>query len=263
MREKKISISAVAMVCHRKKLLACYCLLLLMVPTQASYYTLFVEFIGTMLSLVTVYILFMYYSSGTALHQTSLNSTMKLLMVFEGLYLTFHFFIWTLLFHGFTEFTKNMFYSYPNIVCSIISLRYAKLLLFYNFTALLILKGWLTTFPYHFFNRNQEKVFVIVFVLILSCLGLEICVAMICYGTFCPKDKLTLVIQLHGYELNEDEIPVRHTTILVYILIVAGPLVEVGSRMYSAYQKRRQKKGKKQTLWLVHKQNSRLVEQGN
>ena len=56
MREKKISISAVAMVCHRKKLLACYCLLLLMVPTQASYYTLFVEFIGTMLSLVTVYI---------------------------------------------------------------------------------------------------------------------------------------------------------------------------------------------------------------
>ena len=254
--------SAVAMVCLRKKLLTCYCLFFLMVPTQASYYTLFVEFIGTIVSLVTVYILFMYYSSGTASHQTSLNSTMKLLMVMEGLFTTYYF-IWSLLFHGFSEFTKSMFHTYPNIVCSILSSRYVELLLSFNLTAVLILKGWFTTFPYNFFNRNQEKIFITVFILILSCLGFEICVSFLYYGTFCPQNKMKFLIQIHGYELNEKEIPVRHTTLLG--LIVAGPLVEVGSRIYSAYQKR----VKNQTQCWRHKskkvgcrQNSSSVEQG-
>ena len=107
----------------RKKLLMCYSLFLLIAPIGPSFYTLFVEFVGLVIGLAALYLLYTYYKSGPPSRHTSLNSSMRMLMVTDSL-LLLYFFFWSIMLNAFPERTKHMYQAFPQtLVCSALSSR--------------------------------------------------------------------------------------------------------------------------------------------
>ena len=225
----------------RKKLLLAYTLFIVITPLKPSLYSLFVELVGWIIGGASCYLLYSYYKSGPPSRQTSLNTTMRLLMVVNFM-LQMCSFIRGLLFHGFPETTRYMFHTYPTIICSILSPRYTEILNLITFAAVLILKCWLTIFPYNFINSNHENIFKLVFVSVVGGTCFEVCVSILFYGTLCPKNFLTTLNTLHGYELDETKI--RRSSILLPLVMLIGLIAEVTSRMYTKFQKYKKKRRK-------------------
>ena len=222
-----------------KKVLFGYTVFLVLTPVNPSLYTLFVESTGWIIGVTSVYILYLYYKSGPPCKQTSLNTTMRLLMVVVFMLQTRHL-LWSFIFNGFPEETYNLFHRYPTLVCSILSTRYFELLVFFTFVAVLILKCWLTIFPYNFINGNHEIIFKVVVTAIVCGICFELCSTIIEYGNFCPKSFLTTLNTLHGYKL--DEKIYRRASILLPLVMTAGLITEITSRIYIKVQKRRKKR---------------------
>ena len=232
---------------QRKKLLVAYIFFLVITPSNPSLYTLFVELVGCTIGATSCFLLYSYYKSGPPSRQTSLNTTMRMMMVVNFL-LEMRFFIWGLLFNGFPESTRNLFHAYPTLICSILSPRYIEMLNFFTFVAVLILKCWLTIFPYHFISYNHENIFKIVFVSVVSGTCFEVCVSISKYGTLCPKNFLTTLNTLHGYELEE---VYRRSSILLPAVMIIGLMAEITSRIYTKFQKHKKKWRKLHKIPLV------------
>ena len=107
----------------RKKLLLCYSLFILIAPIGPSLYTLFVEFVGLTIGLAALYLLYTYYKSGPPSRHTSLNSSMRMLMITESLLMS-HFFFVSIMLNVFPEGTRILYHSNQTLVCSILSSRY-------------------------------------------------------------------------------------------------------------------------------------------
>ena len=118
-----------------------------------------------------------------------------------------------------------------------ICFRYVELLVYFNFIAVLILKAWLTIYPYNFINSNQELIFKIMFFLIFTFLGFEIFVSFYFYGTFCPRDFVQEMNSLHEYKLDENS--VRRSSYIMHVTGYAGLLAEIGSRVFTIYKNRK------------------------
>ena len=222
-----------------KKVLFGYTVFLVLTPVNPSLYTLFVESTGWIIGVTSVYILYLYYKSGPPCKQTSLNTTMRLLMVVVFMLQTRHL-LWSFIFNGFPEETHYIFHRYPTLVCSILSTRYFELLVFFTFFAVLILKCWLTIFPYNFINSNHEIIFKVVVTAIVCGICFELSSTIIQYGNFCPKSFLTTLNTLHGYKLDEEIY--RRSSILLPLAMTAGLITEITSRIYIKVQKHKKKR---------------------
>ena len=136
-----------------------------------------------------------------------------------------------------------LYYLYASLKNSIFHFRWVELLVYYNFIAVLILKAWLTIFPYSFINSNQELIFKFVFILVFGFLSFEIGASFYVYGTFCPKSTVEKMNILHEYKL--DVKAVRRSTPMMHMAGLVGLLAEMASRLFTIYNNKEKKNKRK------------------
>ena len=222
----------------QKIVLLGYSVFLVITPINPSWYTLLVESTGWIIGVTSIYILYLYYKSGPPSKHTSLNTIMRLMMVVIFMLQTRHL-LWSFIFNGFPEETRYIFHTHPTLICSILSTRFFELPVVFTFFAILILKCWLTLFPYNFIHCNHEMISKVIVVAVVCGICFEVYHSIVVYGTLCPKSFITTLNTLHEYELDEDSY--RRSSILLPFLMIVGVIAETASRIYTKVQMSKKK----------------------